>query len=688
MSPATGSIEQGGKVGPIDALTPLARPGDWHAWLRATSLLIASLLTLAAITCFIAYNWQDMSRVARIAVVGLGLLGSAGLALAAGPVSPARGPLLLLTFGVLGILFALVGQVYQLGADSFGLYLTWAVYALPLVVVGRAQIVWAAWLVVLWFGLFFMQRQAPELVEGFWAYVVDPWVVILLGAALVLALRQALLDRLDWLRPSLLPGLLALVAVVPWFINFWLLMWPNTLVEIAPSWRYWLLWFAASMTLAGSLLISAFWRGEALLTFVGVFWVAGAVAAIGFRIILSGAPNTLPDGIWYYFLFGMVILWCFIGAAAVMRRWLKVYGPEKTLESGLVKGIVEGANHWSVTVLRAIGGLVGGLLISMALLLLAGAAWGTLPLAAMGLIIASLCLYVSYRTGLKDPTSQSGTHALVFVLYLSGLGFLVNWISYNFDLAGDFLSPAFYLLRFVVLGSFLASVPCKVWRPGQVLLLIATLIAFVPELFRIMSIEQAGLFLVVLVAVGHFARPRWTSWRYLHWGLLVVTLIYLEALMLAWGRGILPGSSMSFLGFAQSTTSFWQQRFLIVVVLVGLALLAAYERQRQGRDGWRLLPYAGLMILATIALPLLCIFAVMLMLGGRHRENLVMEIMGWLTLLVSLNQWYMALAGSLLLKSGYLAISAAVMWGIFVVLTWIMRPPEAGAAPQQQEGTI
>ncbi len=644
---------------------------------------MASLLTLAAITCFIAYNWQDLSRVGRIGLVALGLLLSAGLTLWAGPMSAARGPLLLLTFGLLGTILALVGQVYQLGADSFGLFLTWALYALPLVLVGRAQILWAAWLVVFWIGVFLMRQQAPELMSGLWAHVLDPWVVLLLGAALVLALRQVLFERVEWLRPSLLPGLLALTAVIPWFLYFWLLLWPNTLVDTIPSGAFWLMWFAASVTLAGSLLMSAFVRHEALLTFVGVFWIAGAVAAVGFRVILLTSPNSLPDGLGYYLLFGLVILGCFVGAASVMRRWIKTYGLGKGFEPGLVKGVMDAANHWSVTVLRAIGGLIGGLLITLALLVLVEDVWAVLPI--LGLMLSGLCLYMSYRTGLKDPTSQSGTHAFLFVLYLIGLVFLLNGIYQEFDFSGDYVSPIGYLLRFVILGFFLASVPGKVWRPGQVVLLIATLTAFVPELFRFLTIEQTAVFLMAMVAAGHFVQPKWASWRYLHWGLVAVTLILLEIVMILWGRGIMPDSTAPYFGLMVSPTSFWQQRFLVAVGLVGLALVVVHDRQRQGHNGWQFLPFAGLLILATIALPLMSIFAVMLMLGGRQRENLVLEIIGWLTLLISLNQWYMALTGTLLAKAGYLGLSAAVMWGVFAALAWGLSKPGNDRDASDQE---
>lgn len=701
------AISQGepqGGLGPIEALTPLARPGDWHGWLRAVSLLIASILTLAALTCFIAFNWQDMSRVARVGLVGLGMVASAGITLWAGPRSAARGPLLLLTFGLVGLLFALVGQVYQLGANSYGLFFNWALFAFPLVLVGRAQIVWFAWLVVLWIGLYFMASQAPGSVTGLWGYLLNPWVAPLLSAALVLSLRQFLVNRMAWLRPSLLPGLVALAAAVPWYFHFWLLLWPNQLVDLHLPISFWLIWLVASLALAASLLVSAFVRKEALLTFVGVLWAAGAVVAVGFRVILMGDADSLPDGWGYYLMFGLVIVGCFIGASAVMRRWLQAFAQRGEQDSGqrvsqlealqrdasFVRSAVDFANHWAVSVLRVIGGLLGGLLITVALQSMTWFSYDLPVIAGIGLLLAALCLYFSQRMSLKDPSSHSGTHAFLFILYMNGFAFVMRWA---FEVLDPLISPfdiKSYVLRAAVLAFFLAGATWKIWRPGQVVLLIACLALLVFELFRFLNFEQASLFLVALLVASHFAAPRWQAWQYLLWGLLIVTLGLLEIGMIIPAAGLGMASDASLHGLALGPSPYWQQRLLIVVGMVGLALYVFYDRQRRDLEIRPLFPYAAMLLLATIFLPLMSIFAVLLMLAGRQKGSLVLEVIGWLTLLVSLNQWYFSLSGSLLVKSGYLAISALLMWGMFAVLTWLLAPPAlpsiAAALEGEQEG--
>ncbi len=660
-------------TGPIEALTPLAGKGDWLGWLRAASLLIASLLTIAALICFIAYNWQDLGRVARAGLVALGLLISAGLSLLVGPRSPARGPLLLLTFGLIGVLFAVVGQLYQLGADSYVLFVNWGLFALPLVLVSRAQILWAAWVVVWWLAVF--QAPANSLLGGLIVFD-DPMLFNLMMAGILLALRQVLMQRFAWMRPSFLPGAVALAAVVQWFPRFWLLLTPNWMAE-APmnqaAQAVWLLW---SLVLAASLLSAAFWRREALLTFVGVFWGAGALAALGFRLALTN----FGDGIFNYItVTGLVLVLCFLGASLVMRAWLRRYGGMDRSAAELVSSLVAQTSHWSVTALRSVAGLLGGLVLTIGLL---GPSFifSDLPGAMLiqGLLLSAVGFYGSRRAHVADPSGLSGMHVFLFVLLLDGLGFMLFGLAG--DLAGDlaaeggivFLPQRLLLAVFFVLAGF-----SGVWRPGQVLLLMLSLVAWLPELGRLANLVQINVALIALVAATHIWGQRWSNLRYLQWGLILVTLASLElALWIetqASGMSFLVQVAEEALGFQIRIGGYWQQRIL---ALLGYSILAALVLRYRGisREQERMvLPYAAALVLLAAALPTMAGFALMLMLAGRERGRMGLEVFGWLVLLVALNQWYASLGLSLLIKSGYLAGSAALAWLLTLGATWHRR---------------
>ena len=668
-------------LGGIEALTPLAGKGDWLGWLRAASLLIASLLTLAALVCFIAFNWQDLGRVARASLVALGMLASGGLSAWVGPASPARGPLLLLTFGLIGTLMAVVGQLYQLGADSHLLYFNWGLFALPLVVVSRAQIVWLAWLVVWWLAVFLAPRSS---LLGWLVWFGDPMLFNMMVAGLLLAARQVLLQRFAWMRPSLVPGAVALAAVVQWFPRFWLLLAPNWMVETAMELPALLVWLVLSLILAAGLIGSAFWRREALLTFVGVFWAAGALAALGFRLALT----SYGDGpLNYITVTGLVLVLCFLGASFVMRAWLRRFGNQDRSAAQMVANLVQQTSHWSVTTLRSVAGLLGGAVLTLGVI--GPSIFFSESLAGMlgvGILLTAVALIGSARVSKSEPSGLSGMHVFLFVLLLDGLGFVLFSLTGDpFSQASKSLGIAFLPQRLVLLSFFVAAGLTGVWRPGQVLLLILAMAAWLPELGRLASLTQINVALMALVAATHIWGQRWSSLRYLQWGLILVTLASLELALLietqAANQAELLEGAGQLLGFQIRIDGYWQQRILALLgysILAAVVLRAIRPSALQERQA---LPYVAALVVLAAVLPTMAGFALMLMLAGRDRQRMGLEVFGWLVLLVALNQWYASLGLTLLIKAGYLAMSAAVAWLLFAAARWHQRR-QRSADPQ------
>jgi hypothetical protein len=119
---------------------------------------------------------------------------------------------------LLGALFAVIGQVYQTGADAWELFAAWALLILPWVAVSRSAAHWMVWLTVT--GL------------AIWLYGADvlmpaqrlSWEGLAAGVALVpalaLAAREAALARgMAWLGGEwvrlLLIGVALALAIVP-----------------------------------------------------------------------------------------------------------------------------------------------------------------------------------------------------------------------------------------------------------------------------------------------------------------------------------------------------------------------------------------------------------------------------------------------------------------------------------------
>jgi uncharacterized membrane protein len=235
--PATARrLRQLHRAGVLDADTferALALAGitpDAAAWRRFLDWLLAGLgavLVLAGIVFFFAYNWADMHRFAKFAVLEVALLIAVALAWRLGPDSN-RGRAALLGAAVLpGVLLALYGQSYQTGADPYGLFLAWGLLILPWVIIGRSAALWLLFLVLAnlslmlwWTGVYrppewlgFAQEIMPLFGLGFAFLDAD---LALLAVALNLAALVAYelpATRTPWLSGRWMPRLVMLAAL-------------------------------------------------------------------------------------------------------------------------------------------------------------------------------------------------------------------------------------------------------------------------------------------------------------------------------------------------------------------------------------------------------------------------------------------------------------------------------------------
>lgn len=146
-----------------DAAHRFVRPPiDWSRWLSRWLLATGAVLTLAGLICLVAYNWNDLGTVLKLGGAQLLVLACALGAWRAG-LDRFLGKILLTSAGVLvGIALALYGQVYQTGADTYELFLGWAVLLFGWVLVGRLAALWYLWLVLLNLAVCFYWEAHPR----------------------------------------------------------------------------------------------------------------------------------------------------------------------------------------------------------------------------------------------------------------------------------------------------------------------------------------------------------------------------------------------------------------------------------------------------------------------------------------------------------------------------------------------
>jgi len=135
------------QVQQVAALAPLhpAR-ADWLAAGERLCLWGGALLLALAVVFFFAYNWADLHHFAKLGIAVMALLACVVAALAAQPTGRVWQAALVSAAVCVGALLALIGQIYQTGADIWELFAAWCALMLPFVLLARA---WPGWLLCL-----------------------------------------------------------------------------------------------------------------------------------------------------------------------------------------------------------------------------------------------------------------------------------------------------------------------------------------------------------------------------------------------------------------------------------------------------------------------------------------------------------------------------------------------------------
>ncbi|MEL7185883.1 MAG: DUF2157 domain-containing protein [Pseudomonadota bacterium] len=126
-----------------------ARDGRlWHRWAVRTLAFLGGLHLLAGVVFFFAYNWDVLSPFAKFAILQGAILTAFIGAMVARIDKPMGEGLLIAASVFTGVLFAVVGQVYQTGADAWELFVAWSALILPWALASKSSAHWMLWIVI------------------------------------------------------------------------------------------------------------------------------------------------------------------------------------------------------------------------------------------------------------------------------------------------------------------------------------------------------------------------------------------------------------------------------------------------------------------------------------------------------------------------------------------------------------
>jgi len=289
----------------------LPTAAEWRRFLdRLLALLGVDLLAAGAIF-FFAFNWQDLGRFAKFALVEAPIVVALALAWRLGVDGVAGKATLLFAALMAGALLALVGQTYQTGADTWELFAAWAAAILPWALVARFPALWILWLALLntslalyflTFGWLWGMLFAPEKLL---------WLLFGLNTAALVAWEVLEAGGLAWLRERWAARLLATASggLVTALAIGQIVGWRHESRWAVPAWFAW-------MVLA--YLAYRIWRKD-------VYVLAGGVlAAIAVVTTFLGKQVRMNDAGEFLFI-GLVV----IGMSAAGGFWLKRVATEE-----------------------------------------------------------------------------------------------------------------------------------------------------------------------------------------------------------------------------------------------------------------------------------------------------------------------------------------------------------------------
>ncbi|TDY00007.1 DUF2157 domain-containing protein [Thiohalophilus thiocyanatoxydans] len=134
----------------------------WRSFINHLLLWLGGLALAFAVLFFVAYNWSELGRLFRFALVEVLIVAAIivywklGTGRMAGKVALLGGTI------CLGVLLALYGQTYQTGADPWQLFFNWALLILPWVVIGRFAPLWLVWLALINISISLYFRAFPN----------------------------------------------------------------------------------------------------------------------------------------------------------------------------------------------------------------------------------------------------------------------------------------------------------------------------------------------------------------------------------------------------------------------------------------------------------------------------------------------------------------------------------------------
>lgn len=134
----------------------------WYTFLRLFFISLGVGFTVAGILFFFAYNWADLHKFIKIGLIE-GLIVIVTLVIVFSKLKPDIKNILLTGASILvGVLFAVFGQVYQTGANAYDLFLGWTMAITIWAIIANYGPLWFVYLTLINTTIFLYSEQVAH----------------------------------------------------------------------------------------------------------------------------------------------------------------------------------------------------------------------------------------------------------------------------------------------------------------------------------------------------------------------------------------------------------------------------------------------------------------------------------------------------------------------------------------------
>ena len=291
-------------------VTPSA--GQWRLFLERVLTWLGIVALTAAVMFFVAANWDALGRFGKFALVEAAIVAALGIGIWRGLDTLAGRAALVAAALLAGVLLALVGQVYQTGADTWELFAAWSVAILAWVAVGRQPALWMIWLALVNIGIAIYYSTFGGFLGTLFGPTAAMWALFAVNTVALIVWELLVSRGIRWLDVRWAPRVLAVAG--------------GTAITILALWSIFEHWRSDGW----HLILYALWVAAVYWAYrvrsVDLFILAGGVLSIVVVISmgLGRAMSDLHDAGAFLFI-GLVL----IASAAIGAFWLRGVAAEE-----------------------------------------------------------------------------------------------------------------------------------------------------------------------------------------------------------------------------------------------------------------------------------------------------------------------------------------------------------------------